>query len=408
MTSLQDRLRDLGVQIGTSQLSMSQKPDHSHGRLVDVLPGSWEDTPAGECFVVRKDFPLDAQHGRRPLYIEPSPKILESQFQISGLSELPLSKYLFIDTETTGLSGGTGTYVFLIGAAKIVEDSIQFAQFFLQDPEAESAQLAALENFVSSASVVISYNGKSFDLPRIKTRYQLHGWPDPFQDIHHLDLLHVARRLWKDHLPSCTLGDLEYHLLELERGELDIPGWKVAEYFFTYLQDRDPLPLKHILYHNEIDVLSLVTLLGYITERLSIPLDDRYASRSDLISVGKYLANAGESERAIAVISHALHEIELSQVQRIQGCLELAGIHKKSGQFHEAVTLWQESARLGSLNAKIELAKYYEHHRNNYEEAIHWTLSALESLPSPASSKEKIIYSGLTHRLQRLKKKAKP
>jgi hypothetical protein len=407
MTSLQDRLRDLGVQVGTSHIPPNQKTDRSHEKLVDVLPGSWEETPAGECFVIRKDFPLDTQHGCRSLYSEPSPKILESQFQLDGLSKLPLSNYLFIDTETTGLAGGTGTYVFLIGAAKIIDDRIHFAQFFLQDPEAESAQLAALENYASSSNVIISYNGKSFDLPRIRTRYNLHGWPDPFSDIYHLDLLHIARRLWKDSLPSCTLGDLEYHLLKLERDELDIPGWKVAEYFFSYLQDGDPYPLKHILYHNEIDVLSLVSLLGYISERLSFPLDAQYASRSDLIPVGKFLASSGETQKAIEVLSHALHKADLSQEQRIQGCLELASIHKRNDFLAEALPLWEESAQIGSLAAKIELAKFYEHQQNDYAEAIHWTLSALEGIPPAASEKDALLRSDLEHRLNRLKKKAK-
>jgi tetratricopeptide (TPR) repeat protein len=235
----------------------------------------------------------------------------------------------------------------------------------------------------------------------------LHGWPDPFQDIYHLDLLHIARRLWKDLLPSCTLGDLEHHILELERDELDIPGWKVAEYFFSYLQDGDPGPLMHILYHNEIDVLSLVTLLSYITERLSIPLDDKYTSLPDLIPVGKFLAEAGETEKAVAVISHALLENNLPEAQRISGSLELASIRKKSGLLKEAVPLWIESAELGNLDAKIELAKYYEHQKANYEEAIHWTLSALESVTLTSTKKNKSLRSGLEHRLQRLKNKAK-
>jgi len=271
MISLTEKLKSLGVQIGADKINPPVKSDPSLS-LTRVLDGCWEGTSKGDCFAIRKIFPPEFVHGDLNLLQLLNLEIFDEIPSLSGISSIPFDQFLFIDTETTGLSGGAGTYVFLIGAAKFTSEGFQFAQFFLQDPANELAQLAALEIFCSSSKVIISYNGKSFDLPRLKTRYKFHGWPPPFADVFHIDLLHVARRLWKSHLPSCSLGDIEHHLLGVTRSSLDVPGWKVASHYFDYLQNGDPAPLSSVFYHNEVDVISLITLLNYITKRLSLPL----------------------------------------------------------------------------------------------------------------------------------------
>jgi len=275
MTSLTEKLKSLGVQIGVDKINAPVKPDPSHS-LTGVIDGSLEDTSKGDCFVIRKTFPPDFIHGDLNLFQALNLEIFDEIPSLSGISSIPFDQFLFIDTETTGLAGGAGTYVFLIGVAKFTNEGFQFAQFFLQDPANELAQLAALENFCSTAKVIISYNGKSFDLPRLKTRYKFHGWPPPLADVFHMDLLHIARRLWKSHLSSCSLGDIEHHLLGVIRSSLDVPGWKVASHYFDYLQNGDPAPLSSVFYHNEVDVISLIILLNYITNRLSLPLAAEY------------------------------------------------------------------------------------------------------------------------------------
>lgn len=407
MPSLTDKLRELGVEIGASHLAPGKNPASRPRDLLDALPGSWEQTPAGECFVIRKEFQPDIQHGRFSLLSIPSLRIFESLDSQAGISAIPIEDFLFIDTETTGLSGGAGTYVFLIGAAKVQSDRIELAQFFLQDPGQESAQLAALESFASSAQAVVSYNGKSFDLPRIRTRYNFHSWPDPFAEVHHLDLLHVARRLWKEHLSSCTLGELEYHLLGLERDELDIPGWKVAELFFSYLHTGDPDPLKSIFYHNEVDVLSLISLLGYTASRLSSPLEFRHPVLPDLVSIGSFLLSLQETELAEIALAAALAEPDLPVEIRRSGLLALASAHKKADDLGQALPLWLECADLNSVEASVELAKYYEHQAGDIQEAIHWTLCALNANRPDSNPLSSSDQSALDHRLQRLKRKAK-
>jgi uncharacterized protein YprB with RNaseH-like and TPR domain len=400
MSSLTDKLKDLGVQVGTEGISPAKKKQ-SKPNLVDHFPGSWEQTVKGECFVVRKTIPGSVKHGSRQLSGKLSLSVFETIPALTGISKISSGNILYIDTETTGLAGGAGTYVFLIGAAKVVQDQIEFAQFFLQDPANESAQLAAFESFAADSKIIVSYNGKSFDLPRIRNRYLFHGWPTPFQDIFHLDLLHIARRLWKDHLPGCTLGDLEFHLLELVRSDKDIPGWKVSERFFEYLQNQDPEPLEKVFYHNEIDVLSLVALLSYISERLSDPLTPSHQNSSDLVSFGKYFIHLHQDELALEILSAAVRKRNLSSDQKIAARAYLASLHKKNSEYTAAVKLWKKNAAKGDIPSKIELAKYYEHREKDLDEAIHWTLSAKSDLVD----KDR-LHDLLSQRLTRLKQKS--
>ena len=405
MPSITDKLKKLGVQVGTSNIKPVQK-SFSPAALVDALEGTWESTSMGDCFVVRKIFPLNLKHGARTLGQLPNLDFLEAINSLAGVSRIPLDQFMFIDTETTGLSGGAGTYVFLVGAAKIEEDGIHFAQFFLQDPSTEPCQLAALEDYTTNTKVIVSYNGKSFDLPRIKNRYLFHGLPSPFQNVIHIDLLHLARRLWKAHLPSCSLGDIEYHLLGLERSAHDIPGWQVSEKFFEYLQSGNPSPLEGVFYHNEVDVISLITLLGYISDRLSDPLAKEYRENHDLISIAGYLSDLGRSALALEVFSSGLKIKALPDELSVTGLTSSASIHKRMGNTDLAVPFWEKSASYDDIDSKIELAMYYEHKIMDFEEAIHWTLSALSSIESSNDLKAR-HKKELDHRLARLKDKLK-
>jgi uncharacterized protein YprB with RNaseH-like and TPR domain len=403
MPSLTDKLKELGVQVGASKIKPPERKA-AQSDIADLLPGSWEKTSRGDCFIVRKHIPAAALQIVQGLSHLPQIGIFDTPGAFAGISEVPFDQYLFIDTETTGLSGGAGTYVFLVGAAKFQNDGIHFAQFFLQDPANEPCQLAALEEFASAAKVVVSYNGKSFDLPRIRNRYMYHGWPAPLQDIYHVDLLHIVRRLWKRHLPTCSLGDIEYHLLGIERDSLDIPGWQVADKFFEYLQTQDPHPLEGVFYHNEVDVISLISLLSYISDRLSNPLKDPYQTQDDLVSIGLYLSNLDKRDLAIEVISMTLENKSLSDELSLLGLRSLAALYKSGNDIEAALPLWVKCAEKDDIHSKVELAKYYEHQEADYQEAIHWTLSAQSSLDL-SDELQHFQLKNLLHRLERLKLK---
>jgi len=405
MPSLTNKLKSLGVQLGADKIKAPVK-SAAFPHLVDVLNGSWENTINGDCFVIRKTFHPDYVHGNSSLFTDLDLTILEGDPSLAGISAIPLDKFLFIDTETTGLAGGAGTYVFLIGAAKYENGNFHFAQFFLQDPAAEPAQLAALEKFCLNTKVVISYNGKSFDLPRIKTRYKFNGWPPPFEDIYHLDLLHLARKLWKSHLSSCSLGDIEHHLLGITRSSLDIPGWKVASVFFDYLSSGDPTSLSSVFYHNEEDVISLIALLKYIIDRLSNPLSKKYLTNDDLVSIGIYLANHKQDNSGQSVLSHVIKNIDLPDHHHNSALINLASLYKKTGDYSKAIPLWEKIAARDDIQAHTELAMYYEHKCFDYQEAIHWALSAVDVITKQSKSEpgDKTLLA-LDHRLSRLKRK---
>lgn len=406
MPSISNQLKELGVQVGTSNLPRPPK-SKSNSKLIDVFDGSWEETQQGDCFVVRKSLSLNQDHDSFPLAKFPDLSVFSAMPGLDGIAKISMENILFIDTETTGLSGGAGTYVFLIGAAKYHKKGLHFAQFFLQDPAEELSQLSALENFVSSSDLIVSYNGKSFDVPRIKTRFSFHGRRSPFDSMRHIDLLHIARRLWKRHLPGCKLGDLEHHILGLKRSSLDIPGWQVSEKFFDYLQTGDPEPLKGVFYHNEMDVISLVSLLSYITERLTNPLSPVYQDRNDLISIGEYLVRLRQENQAIPVLTQALVNKDTPDEIRISGLLSLANLYKRSGKLDFAIPLWEECADLKDPRPHIELAKYYEHKIFDFQEAIHWTLTAIEIYQiSTSEFQTSISLAKAEHRLARLKRKS--
>ncbi|MFO8037227.1 MAG: ribonuclease H-like domain-containing protein [Anaerolineales bacterium] len=406
MSSLSDKLRSLGVQIGTQGVSPPTK-SAPPPQLIDVIPGMWKSTSHGETFIVEKRYPLDFSLGS--ISIQPSFSVhpLSKWIGEPSLGEYPLGDYAFIDTETTGLSGGTGVYTFLIGVGRFQEDHFHISQFFLQDPAQETAQLSALEKLLAPTKVIISYNGKAFDLPRLKSRYQTHHWPPPLRSILHIDLLHLSRRLWNNQLSSCTLGDIESCILNFERSEEDVPGWQVSDLFFEYLHTQDPTPLKRIFYHNEMDVLSMAAILNRISDILNPPHRETIQRPEELLSAGKFFADLNEPDNAISLLEQSICKLDSDSDLYYEGVKSLSFLHKKKGDYHRAVPLWKEATNRGDFYAYIELAKYYEHHQKEYQEAIHWTLSAISEVDNARLETHKIhsLKADLEHRLNRLKKK---
>jgi hypothetical protein len=175
---------------------------------------------------------------------------------------------LFLDTETTGLSGGTGTYIFLIGVAHVAEEELVLRQHLLLDLAAERDFVTELKRAIEPFRACASYNGKAFDIPIIRTRFVMAIRSELTVDESHLDLLHPARRLWRDRFGSTTLRQLEESVLDDGR-TADIPGWLIPDAYFHYLRKRDPAVIAPVLAHNARDVLSLVR----ITDRVARAVD---------------------------------------------------------------------------------------------------------------------------------------
>ena len=200
----------MGIQLGPQNLAPRHKPEIFS--IEKVLEGRTLETHQGRTFVVEEYYPMGTSHGQGSLKIDASLDVIGRWIGDEGIVELPAQSFAFIDTETTGLSGGSGTYAFLIGVGRFEEDEFHLAQFFMHDPAEEPAQLAALEEFLAPCQSIVSFNGKAFDIPLLNTRYTFQGWRSPFTGMAHIDLLHLARRLWRDRLPSRTLGNLEVQI----------------------------------------------------------------------------------------------------------------------------------------------------------------------------------------------------
>jgi hypothetical protein len=172
---------------------------------------------------------------------------------------------LFIDTETSGLSGGAGTFAFLIGIGRFKEDGFLLEQLIIRDPSEEMAMLLHLADMIKPDTIFVSFNGKSFDIPLVQNRLVLNKLPVFLRDLAHVDILHISRKLWRKTLPSCTLKDLEVAILGFPRSSEDVPGWMIPDIYFEYLRTNDPAWLSDVIYHNAQDIVSLAALMIHIS-----------------------------------------------------------------------------------------------------------------------------------------------
>jgi hypothetical protein len=252
-------------------------------------------------------------------------------------------------------------------------------QFFLRSPAEEAALLAGLEEFCDGMAAVVTYNGKSFDIPILNTRYILQGFTSPFEDLPHLDLLHLTRRIWRARLEQCNLGNIEQQILQLQRDGDEVPGYLVPEYYAQYLRDGNAEPLRGIFYHNEQDVLSLAALFALFTDMLEAPTAWETPSSQDLTSLGRLLEHMGEVDGALSLYQKGAQAAESART-KLEPLLAQAKLHKRHGEYSRALPLWELAAADGSLEALEELAKYHEHSTRQLEKALAYTNQALRLL----------------------------
>ena len=269
---------------------------------------------------------------------------------------LSVRDLLFFDTETTGLSGGAGTLIFLIALGWIEGDRLTVEQLFLADYPGEPDFLERLHPTLAGGRQLVSYNGLSFDAPLLRTRFALNrrGLTLPGQ---HSDLLFWARRLWKRELADCSLGNIEREILGLER-EADLAGYEVPAVYLDFLRRGWSPRLPLVWEHNLQDVRSLASLFALVNRVLT---RQEAPARTDLASLGRYLAaGGGLSSGGLARGLELLRRSFTAGDERAGRALSL---HlKRAGRWEEAVAVWRELLEHGhSLFAAVELAKHAEH-----------------------------------------------
>lgn len=396
-----DRLKSLGVRIGTQDLTPRPRRQAAFA-IEQVIPGQEIETPYGPVYIAEERHPVANHYGVINLKFKTPPELLASYCNYPGLSAASPEEYFFIDTETTGLGLGTGVFAFLIGIGKYSGDDFIIQQYFLRDPGEETAALAALSIEIGDNPVIVSFNGKSFDVPLLKNRYILNSLTSPLETATQLDLLHLSRRLWRDRLPSRTLINLEGQILAAERSTEDVPGWIIPQLYKDYLHTQDARLIKNVFYHNAKDILAMVGLLNYIGSMLNAPLENPDVNEIDIASIGVLHENMGHKEEAIHIYEHVLNldlpaEIYNTTLQR------LALLYKRDNHWEHALKLWQHAADRQQVYACIELAKYYEHRAKALTDAIYWVNHALEIV---SETDEKILWEDELHyRLNRLQNK---
>ena len=374
-----------------------------------TLPaGSEVETPFGAAFRLERRLPLDHRHGEGLLSDLLS---LEGEL-IAGLArrggfDLPaLHQLVFLDTETTGLAGGTGTLVFLVGVGSFSQEGFILRQYFLRDPSEEASMLHALRQDIGAASGFVTFNGQVFDLPLLETRYVLglsQRWA--LTRLPNLDLLPPARRLWRRSFPDCTLATLERRVLGVIRTEEDVPGERIPGIYLDYLRRGEVSQIHRVLYHNAEDVLSLVGLAASV---LAAHHETRLGglSSGEALAVARWHEAGGRFEKAEAAYRRALAHAGDS-LQR-EGIILYSRFLKARGRRAEAATLWREWHTLLPSDPEpcIELAKLHEWHTADLVAAMEWAIEANRCLDDWQEGWQRDeAQAQIAHRIERIARK---
>ena len=407
-TQLTEKLNRLKRQLGESSAAVSMPISKSKPKIpsryldfAKALGGKLVTNKAGNYCLIRTIFPLGYRHGSHQLTSSgiKSPLPLAA-FDLNCHGEtIDFGSVLFIDTETTGL-GGAGAVAFLIGAGRIIDEGLEVLQYIIPDYSDETAMLEDLNSIFSDELTVITFNGKSFDLPLLTDRLIINRIGRKLSFKHHLDLLHSSRRLFKRRLQSCTLTNLERELFEFNRTD-DIPGYLVPSVYFDWLNSEDLSMMNAVIEHNRLDIISLFFLSRLIAEAYSSTGDSLKYSE-DLHSLSKWYDRRREREKIEVVYSQAE---KLSENMSAEAVLFYARSFKRQKKFDESIELLSkltlENSKPGFL-ANIELAVHYEHRLKDLHKALEHAAQAGKYREIPASQKV-----NLRKRVERLKLKLK-
>jgi len=380
-------------------------PTRKSTTLEDLLGGIEQDG----CFVVERRFTPDSiQLGS---VHDISPAALAIAGKDERLLALDLARALFLDTETTGLAGGAGTAAFLVGIGRFEEEAFVVRQYFLRQPSEEAAMLKQLQAAVEHSRGLITFNGKSFDIPLLRTRAVLNRFAIDFDRLPHFDVLHAARRLWKDQFSDCSLGGLESNVLHLRRSQ-DIPGALIPQIFFDFLRYGDTAQLPEVFAHNRQDLVSMAALLARIAQLVQHPLQrDNGApiTPHELRRVALLYRQLGDFAESARLFEQLLQKSP--SAPRLEDHLALGLCYKSQRRHDEAKRVWQELIERLPFHPLpyIELAKHFEHRESAVTAALDAVERALRSLRLSEELSRKsawaVYQTDLLHRQTRLRRK---
>lgn len=378
LAALRQRLQRLGLVRASDYVPAPAS--RKTGDIDELTEGETLTTPLGVCFCISRRFPAGHRHGGERL----SDWLALDSVTLAGLANdpriesVPASRLVFLDTETTGL-GGVGAFAFEVGLGTFEPDgSFLVRQLFLRDPADEAAMLHLISEWIGPGAALATYNGRGFDVPLLASRYILNRLPGRVQisGLPNLDLLMPARKLWKRRLGSCSLGSLEQTALGMQRTGQDVPGFLIPALYNQYLHSRDAGEMLRVLYHNEIDVLTMVSLGLRLARAFSgaeadLPLEDR-------LSLAAWYASLGQEDHSEAHYRLAADLAPEADTRR-EALWGLSMLLKRQGRREEAAPLWAFIADLKlDLRGHEELAKYHEWHSGDLHTALDWSQQAID------------------------------
>jgi len=400
-------------------------------RVADVLGGRTVTNSFGRALVVDRRYESDRYHGARRVgdCVFADGVALRLLDPALSQPEVAADRMLFVDLETTGLSGGAGTVAFLVGCGWFDMGAFQVRQFLLTSYASERALLAAVADCFAGTTLLVTYNGKTFDVPVMETRWLFHRIPPPLDSVRHFDMLHPARRLWRHRTeasavePSamelrngaslsdaggCRLGTLERILCGVTRVG-DVPGMEIPTRYFRFLRSGDARPLEPVLEHNRLDLISLAAVTAHAVE-LAEHGSARCRDAAEALALGKVFDRAGRADRAIECYERAVGDPVAHIDVRAEALYRIGRGLRRDRRYEDAASVWRQilalrqgrygarSALMPSLRqfATEALAIHHEHREKDYEGARELTLQLLEDVPDADRPR---------HRLDRLERK---
>jgi len=377
-----------------------------------ALGGSVTASASGAVILVDRHYTCSDLHGRVRIG-DVLDILLDAHEARALLSPHLCDRLWFLDLETTGLAGGAGTQAFLVGCATITRDGISARQFLLPGYEHEPTLLADVAAWATNRGAIVTFNGKSFDVPLIETRYLFHRVPFPLEGMPHVDMLHPARRLWRARGTmdgtvdaSCSLGTLERLLAGVHRVG-DVPGFEIPARYFQFVRDGNARPLEAVLEHNRLDLISLALVMARaitLIERGPGATRDAY----ECLGLARVYDGAGRTDDAEAAY---LRSIDLlGRVGRDpETCGEalrrLAYCRRRTGRLREAAAAWQQLADMPRCPALLRreareaLAIFHEHRARDLETAQAHARHLLAEQPLGKRRED------AEHRLRRIERK---
>lgn len=378
---------------------------------LSVHPGySTQETPFGPIYVHTRILMSGYEHGN--IVLNQFRNIDVHSLTVIGrsdmLSKVDLQHIIFFDTETTGLSGGTGNYIFLAGLGYFEETQFVVKQFFLRDYDEEAAFLSAINEVLQRFECLVSYNGKSYDWPLFRTRLMCTRFRPPSELRYHIDMLHHVRRLWKRRLGSCSLDNIERDVLGYFRYD-DTPGYLIPSLYFNYLRNYDFEPLKGVIEHNVNDIVSLAALIIKFDQIVKDP-GGNLDHFLDLYSLASYYDQLQRYDLSVSIYKELLGMTADKRLMN-DAKLKLGYCYKRLNEWDLAVRIWEDAIENGGfqVDAYVELAKYHEHRSGELDRAISIIERALASIDVLEELRTNREYSdqkvALKHRLERLTEK---